>query len=73
MVRGRVIRFEEGKTAEIFTLVIKDTVENNWFLNSSEGNLYVEIDEQELDDVLEGKEIEYNEKEGKEIDEAFRM
>lgn len=70
---GRAIRFEEGKTAEIFTLVIKDTVENNWFLNSSEGNLYIEINEQELDEVLAGKEIELNEQEGREVDEAFRM
>ena len=70
---GRAIRFEEGKTAEIFTLVIKDTVENNWFLNSSEGNLYIEINEQELDEVLAGEEIELNEQEGREIDEAFRM
>lgn len=70
---GRAIRFEEGKKAEIFTLVIKDTVENNWFLNSSEGNLYIEINEQELDEVLAGEEIELNEQEGREVDEAFRM
>lgn len=49
---GRCIRREEGKRAEIFTLVIKGTVENEWFKKANEGNDYIEIDEKELDLVL---------------------
>lgn len=52
---GRVIRREEGKQAEIFTLVIKGTVENEWFKKANEGNDYIEIDERELDLVLDNK------------------
>lgn len=51
----RVIRHEPGKIAEIFTLVIAGTVEENWFNNSSSGNNYIEITEEELDDVLRGE------------------
>ena len=73
VVWGRTIRFEEGKTSEIFTLVIDGTVETNWFSNSSVDSNYIEITEEELDDVLQGKEVECVEQEGKEIDEMFRL
>lgn len=53
--RGRTIRFEEGKQAEIFTLVIKGTVEDQWYKKANEDNSYIEIDETELDLVLNGK------------------
>lgn len=70
---GRVIRQEEGKVAEIFTLVIKGTVEEKWFENSSQYSNYMEIDEEELNIILEGKELANTEKEGKEVDELFRL
>ena len=54
--RGRCIRFEEGKRAEIFNLVIADTVESKWFSNGHPDGNYVTIDENGLNDVLEGKE-----------------
>lgn len=71
--RGRVLRPKEGKVAEIFTLVIKGTVEERWFENSSEGSSYIEIDMEELDLILEGKEIDREEQDGKEVDEIFRL
>lgn len=52
----RCIRFEKGKTAEIFNLVINQTVELEWFRNGHPNNDYITIDEQGLYDVLAGKE-----------------
>lgn len=49
---GRCIRQEEGKQAEIFTFVLRGTVEENWFRKASENMDYIEINESELDDVL---------------------
>jgi superfamily II DNA or RNA helicase len=49
---GRIIRYEENKISEVFTLVIKNTMENNWFLNSNKGKYYMEIDEDDLDQIL---------------------
>lgn len=54
--KGRVIRFEEGKTAEIFNLIIDQTVECQWMKNSHKNADYITIDEQGLNDVLNGKE-----------------
>lgn len=54
--RGRCIRFEEGKTAEIFNLVIDQTVELEWFRKGHPNGDYITIDEDGLNDVLEGKE-----------------
>lgn len=54
--RGRCIRFEEGKKAEIFNLVIADTVESKWFSNGHPDGNYITIDETGLNDVLAGKE-----------------
>ena len=54
--RGRVIRFEEGKQAEIFNLIIADTVENEWLKKSHPEHNYITIDEQGLDAVLRGEE-----------------
>lgn len=52
---GRVIRAFEGKEeAIIFTLVLKNTVEEKWFQNSSTNN-YVIIDEEGLDKFLSGE------------------
>lgn len=50
---GRVIRFEPGKIAEIFTIVIRGTAEEGWFKNSRSGGAgYTVISESELDSVL---------------------
>ena len=54
--RGRVIRFQEGKHAEIFNLVINDTVELEWMRKSHQKSNYITIDEEGLDDVLAGRE-----------------
>lgn len=54
--RGRCIRFEEGKTAEIFNLVIDQTVECEWFRKGHPNGDYITIDEEGLDDVLAGRE-----------------
>lgn len=69
---GRVIRYVEGKKAEIFTLVIKGTMEENWFSTSTAGKEYVEITEQELDEILAGEKSENLIQEGKEVGELFR-
>lgn len=59
---GRAIRFEEGKTAEIFTLIVKGTQEVTWFANSKVANV-ITINESQLDDVLAGKEVQSRERE----------
>ena len=70
---GRVIRYEEGKEAEIFTLVIKGTMEEGWFQTSSSGKSYIEITESELDEILLGKESENIQREAKEVGQMFRF
>lgn len=52
---GRVVRKEGDKKAEIFTLVINQTVECNWFNKSNSSDNVITIDEQGLDDVLAGR------------------
>lgn len=54
---GRTIRFEQGKQAEVFTLIIKDSVEQKWFANSSSSS-YTLINEQQLDEILNNNPIE---------------
>lgn len=54
--RGRAIRFKEGKHAEIFNIVINETVETEWMKKSHQKSSYITIDEKGLDDVLAGKE-----------------
>lgn len=49
---GRTCRFEEGKTAEIFNIIINDTVELSWFANSHKNSQFITIDEDGLDAVL---------------------
>ena len=70
---GRVIRYEEGKEAEIFTLVIRHTNEEAWYNTSTVNKNYIEITEDELDDILAGKQSENIVREGKEEDLLFRM
>lgn len=55
---GRVIRYEEFKEAEVFTIVIKGTNEEGWFNTSTSGKQYIEINEEELDIILNNKEID---------------
>ena len=52
---GRVARKEGNKNAEIFTLVIDQTVECDWFRKSNNSDNVITIDEQGLDDVLAGR------------------
>lgn len=59
---GRGIRFEPGKTTEIFTLVIKGTQEVNWFSNSKTSKV-ITINEEQLDKVLAGESIQTRERE----------
>lgn len=54
---GRVIRFEEGKVAEMFILVLKNTVEEAWFKKSQEKQEFIEINESELQTVLDNEPI----------------
>ena len=56
--RGRAIRFEPDKIAEIFNIVINNTVELEWFRKSHSGDKYVIIDENGLDKVLNYEEPE---------------
>lgn len=59
---GRGIRFEPGKTAEIFTLILKNTQEVTWFSNSRTSKV-ITINEDQLDKVLAGENIETRERE----------
>ena len=68
-----MIRYEEGKEAEIFTLVIKGTNEESWYNTSTAGKNYIEITEFELDDILSGNEVQSIEKEAKADDILFRF
>jgi len=70
---GRVIRFQEGKSAEIFTLVLKGTVEEKWSETSSSGSEVIEISEEELMTILKGGEIQENIVEQTPSDNLFRF
>lgn len=73
MVRGRIIRYEEGKEAEIFTLVIKGTNEEAWYSTSTAGKNYIEISLSELDDILAGGDSSNLISEAVESDLMFRI
>ena len=70
---GRVIRYEEGKEAEIFTLVIRGTNEENWYNTSTAGKNYIEISEDELPAILDGIESSNLEKEAVASELLFRF
>lgn len=62
--RGRVIRKHGDKEAEVFYLIINNSIESKWFKNShqNDGN-YITIDEKGLEKVLAGEQPElYNKK-----------
>ena len=53
--RGRTVRKENDKIAEVFYLVIKDTVESKWVKNNHKTDKnYITIDEKGLEQVLNG-------------------
>lgn len=52
---GRVIRKEGSKYSEIFTLVIEDTVEQEWFKKSHQKSDYITIDVDNLIKLLNGE------------------
>lgn len=54
--RGRTIRKEGDKVAEIFNIVINDTIETKWFANSHKTSSFMTISEEGLNDVLLGRE-----------------
>ena len=60
--RGRSIRFEQGKTSEIFNIVLNRTQETKWFYDSHKRDSFITIDESELDKVLQGKDFTPGEK-----------
>ena len=55
---GRVIRKESDKYAEMFTIVIDQTVECEWYRKSHEDCNYITIDEENLMKVLKGEPFE---------------
>ena len=58
---GRALRVEPGKQAEIFTLIIKGTVEEKWLANSMSSS-YIVINEQQLEKVLNNEPFEVRER-----------
>lgn len=70
---GRVIRYEEGKEAEVFTLVIKGSMEENWYSTATAGKNYIEINEEELTAILAGVETSNITKEAVASDLLFRL
>lgn len=70
---GRIIRYQEGKEAELFTLVLRGTVENSWFNTSSSGTEYIEINEHELLFILNGGKSENIEKTAHADGHLFRL
>lgn len=58
---GRGIRYEEGKTTEIFTLIIAGTQETKWLANSKTSKVTT-INEQQLDQILAGENIQTRER-----------
>ena len=53
---GRVCRFEPGKVAEMFILVLRNTQEVKWFNNSNTSDITV-INEKQLEEVLKGNDV----------------
>lgn len=68
---GRVIRQKEDKVAEVFTLVLKGTVEEEWFRKSTSTGRYIPISEENLIDVLQGR--PFNPKKKKQTKMMFRF
>lgn len=60
---GRAIRKEGNKRTEIFSILINETVEMNWDKKSSKGLSSITINEDQLLDVLEHRDLDLQEKE----------
>lgn len=56
--RGRALRVEGDKHSEIFNLVLNNTQELKWFLDSHKDNNFVPIDEENLMKVLNNEQFE---------------
>ena len=54
---GRIIRKEANKNAEVFSLILRGTMEENWFKKSSVGLSHFEINENELMNILTNQEL----------------
>lgn len=54
---GRVIRYSPDKEAEIFNLIIKGTVEEEWFRRSHGEKPFITIYEDQLESLLKGEQI----------------
>jgi len=67
---GRTIRLEGDKISEIFNLILRGTVEEEWFRKASKDISVITIDEKELLTVLKNEELE--EKQHKENQYLFR-
>ena len=52
---GRIIRYSPDKEAEIFTLVIRGTMEEAWYSKSTKNNNYITINEENLINLLKGE------------------
>lgn len=53
--QGRSSRFEEGKNAEFFTLILRGTIDEKWDKKASEQQQFIIINEKELDLILSNK------------------
>ena len=56
---GRIERAEGDKVSEFFNLVIKNTVEEKWYQKAMTGIDYVTINEEQLLDILNNKEVRF--------------
>ena len=61
---GRVVRKEDDKIAEFFTLVVANSCDELWFNNANKNQPYITINEDQLDLILQGKEISTRPKRG---------
>lgn len=57
-ILGRGLRYVKDKTTEMFTLVLRGTVDEYWFNKSHVGISYITINEDQLDRVLNGENVE---------------
>lgn len=68
---GRVIRAEDGKHAEMFVLVLRNTVEEKWFEKCNPENDYITLDVENLKLLLENKKFNEYKKAPKQM--SFRF
>lgn len=61
---GRVVRKEGDKLAEMFSLVIAGTNDELWFNNANKNQSYITINEDQLDIILNGRDVSTRPKQG---------